>query len=428
MNRYLPWFRRIMLLGIAQDLALGLPGMFKPDFVLSLAKQRPTDDPMWAAFASLALVLLALMYIPGALNPFRYKVAAWLSVFARPPGILFFFFLYPGLYNIFGWIDLVLFSLQFVLLFLTMKAGPDRDWRAGTLRPNDKDEDIEEYDGSTFEEVKRISLGGAYPEGEPLPLHSGLGAAPSTFLRFLNDSSRNMHDHRDIRPRYNKLIHSNGVCYAGTWKITADSPYTGYLSTGSEGLLIARMSVAGPQIMSNQRRGIGIAGKVWPTMDPNERHWPANFVTVTHLSGLKSKHITDMEPLNFPTVGWDPAANMINRVFFRLMDTRPGYRQLFPISTLGLSPDDPVVTPDLVKFTIAPGMPRIDAMDFRDELRLEHYPDNTLKYVINVRNFDTETWTQLGEIAFTEYAIGEGGDKRIHFWIPRDVQADTASA
>ncbi len=427
MNRYLPWFRRIMLFGIAQDLALGLPGLFFPEAVLKLAHQRPTPDPMWAAFASLALVLLGLMYIPGVIDPFRYKIAAWLSVFARPPGIFFFFVLYPGLYPIFGWIDLVLFAVQFTLLFLTMKAGPERDWRAGVLKPNDDDTELEEYDGSTFHEVEEVALGGAYPVSEGLPLHSGLGAAPSTFLRFLNDSSRNMHDHRDIRPRFNKLIHSNGISFSGTWRITEDSPYTGHFRKGSEGLLIVRMSVAGPFIMSNDRRGIGIAGKLWPTMNPMERHWPANFVTVTHLSGQKSKHITDMEPLNFPTVGLDPAANMINRVFFRFMDTRPGYRQLFPISMLGQAPGDPVVTPDLIKFRIAPGMPRINARDFRDELRLEHYPDSSLRYLITVKNFDETEWTTLGEIAFTKYAIGEGGDKRIHFWIPRDVQVDTAS-
>ena len=50
---------------------------------------------------------------------------------------------------------------------------------------------------------------------------------------------------------------------------------------------------------------------------------------------------------NAPTIGYDPAANLINRVLFRLMDTRPGYCQAFPVSTLGLKPGDPLVTPDL---------------------------------------------------------------------------------
>ena len=78
-----------------------------------------------------------------------------------------------------------------------------------------------------------------------------------------------------------------------------------------------------------------------------------NFVTVSHLSGSRAKHILDIEMFNYPTIGWSPGANLINRVIFRSMDTRPGYRQLYPISTLGLKPGDPVVTPDLLMLKVA---------------------------------------------------------------------------
>jgi hypothetical protein len=230
-----------------------------------------------------------------------------------------------------------------------------------------------------------------------------------------------MHDRRDIRPRYDKLIHAHGVCYAGVWRIDQSSSYTGYFAKGSEGLLIARASVAGLFVAQGHRRAFGIGGKVFPTMDPEEWVWPGNFVTVSHLSGSKAKHILDIEMSNYPTIGYDPGANLINRVLFRFMDTRPGYRQLFPISTLGLKPGDPVITPDLMMLKPAAGTPRIDAKDFRDEIRLSHYPDQKLVFDIHVKNFDDTVWTRLGSLIFTEDTISEGSDKRLHFWIPRDI-------
>jgi hypothetical protein len=66
-------------------------------------------------------------------------------------------------------------------------------------------------------------------------------------------------------------------------------------------------------------------------------------------------------------------------------------------------------------------IPRVDAEDFRDELRLKNYPDHKLTYVIFVKMFNETDWSRIGQIDFTEDAICEGCDKRIHFWIPRDI-------
>jgi hypothetical protein len=102
------------------------------------------------------------------------------------------------------------------------------------------------------------------------------------------------------------------------------------------------------------------------------------------------------------------------------MDSRPGYRQLFPISSLGVPPGEPLVTPELMMLKVAEGTPRVYAHDFRDELRLKNYPGGRLVYTINVKSIASSTWTRLGTIEFTADAISEGGDKRLHFWIPQD--------
>ncbi|MBD2531018.1 hypothetical protein H6G97_16085 [Nostoc flagelliforme FACHB-838] len=408
MNKYAVWFRHIVWLGIIQDWVIGLPAIFAPNWLLELLHQRPSQDPVWTSFAGLLVVLLSLFYIPGANDPYRYTPNAVLATFARPPGVLFFFFLYPNIYPAFGIIDLVLCLFQIPLLILTMLNKP---------QPSTPDNDVFEYDGSTYKEVKEVGFSGPY--GEPLPYQQGVGL--TTFVQLFNDAARNLFDRRDIRPHYDKLIHANGVCYTGLWKITEDSPYTGYFSKGSEGLVFARLSVAGAGIKRGDRRALGLAGKVYPTLNPDEKAKPGNFVTVDYLTGIKTKHITDTELTNFPDVGPDIGAKLVNRVIFRLVDKRPGFRQVFPISTLGVEPGGKVVTPDLFMLRVAEGTPKIDAEDFRDELRLEKYPNHTLVYTINVKNFDEKEWTKLGVIELNDYAICEGCDKRIHFWIPRDI-------
>jgi hypothetical protein len=116
------WFGRAMWLGILADWALGIPGIFLPNATLGLARQTPDlEHPVWPAFASLLLVLLSLFYIPGAVDLRRYKVTAILSVAARPPGVIFFLFLWPRLYPLFGYIDLSLTILQAPLLFLALR-------------------------------------------------------------------------------------------------------------------------------------------------------------------------------------------------------------------------------------------------------------------------------------------------------------------
>lgn len=401
------WLKRALWLGIIVDWLLGIPAIFFPQAVLTLTGMRPTADPVWTAFAGLIVVLLGIAYIPGANRPYHYRYNAELAVFARPPGVLFFLWLWKGLYPAFGITDLVLFLIQFPFLVKTMQLIPFRRFC---------DTQVFDYQGSTFREVKEAAFRGPYPT---LPKHQGLG--PTTFLQFFNDSARNMHDRRDIRPRYDKLIHAHGVCYAGRWQIDQDSPYTGYFKKGSEGLLIVRISVAGIFTTRGKRRTLGIAGKIFPTLDPDQRFLPANFVTVSTLSGSRADHVLDIVPANFAMVGLAPAAILVNRVIFRLMDTRPGYRQLFPISTLGLKPGDPVVTPDLMQLKPAAGTPRIDEKDFRDEIRLHRYPDHRLVFDIEVRNFDEPEWTRLGSIILTEDVISEGSDKQLHFWIPRDI-------
>lgn len=415
-NIWSVWLRRALWLGIIQDFVLALPAVFWPEKVLALLGQPPASDPIYVSFAAAVLLVLGTMYIPAAVNPYKFPLVAFFSVMARPPGIIFFFFLYPNTYPVFGWVDTVLTAIQVPLLYMAFcgKPCPNENMRP-SLDP--KAQSPLEYKGTSFQHLRSVVWSDPY-QGK-LPYNLGLG--PLKLISFFNDSARNLADKRDLLPYFNKLIHANGICHTGVWEITEDSPYTGYFAKGSKGLILARLSVAGLTLSPWTRRAFGIAGKIFPTMDPNEVVYPANFVTVSHLSGVRTKHVVDIEMSNAPSVGLDPVVNVVNRIIFRLMDTRPGWRQLHPISTLGLSSGAEARTPDLMMLKIAEDTPRTYAKDFREELRTKHYAGTGLRFLIFVRNRGESAWNQIGQITFKEDVVSESGDKRLHFWIPRDL-------
>src|SRR5215831_12197358 len=129
MNTHAKWFCRAVWLGILADWVLGIPTIFIPQKVLSLLGFRLTQDPVWTAYAALLVVLLSLFYIPGASNPSRYRVSAWLAVFARPLEAIFFFLLNPGYYPAFGFFYGFIFLIQLPWLLLTMKHQPSEGYQ-----------------------------------------------------------------------------------------------------------------------------------------------------------------------------------------------------------------------------------------------------------------------------------------------------------
>ena len=99
------WFRRLMWLGIAANLALALPTLIVPVMVLELFGLPVPSVIMWPRFAALLLVLLSLFYMPAAIDPIRYRPNATLALVSRLAGVLFFFLVHPE-YWLFGAFDL----------------------------------------------------------------------------------------------------------------------------------------------------------------------------------------------------------------------------------------------------------------------------------------------------------------------------------
>jgi hypothetical protein len=120
------WFGRAVWLGIFVNCTFAIPAMFWPNATLALTGQTPDlEHPVWPAAASMLLVLLSLFYIPGALDPRRYKATAILSLVARLSGSSFFLLFWRNTYPYVGYVDLAFLILEAPLLYLALHQQSD---------------------------------------------------------------------------------------------------------------------------------------------------------------------------------------------------------------------------------------------------------------------------------------------------------------
>lgn len=107
--------------GIVVNLLLVVPAVFAPDSVTRFFGLEPAMPAIWLRFAGWLLLLLSLFYVPAALDPVRYAVAARLAIVARFAGAVFFlgqiaFGDLPPAYLPFGLTDLAFGIVQALLL------------------------------------------------------------------------------------------------------------------------------------------------------------------------------------------------------------------------------------------------------------------------------------------------------------------------
>src|ERR671919_428008 len=84
------WFKRVVWIGIAANLALAFPTIAAPTLVIEMASLPTATPDLWPRFAALLLVLLSVFYMPAAIDPTRYRANAWFTVGSRLVGVLFF--------------------------------------------------------------------------------------------------------------------------------------------------------------------------------------------------------------------------------------------------------------------------------------------------------------------------------------------------
>jgi hypothetical protein len=241
------------------------------------------------------------------------------------------------------------------------------------------------------------------------------------------NSRRTLDTHANILPSFNKLAHPNGVCLKGVWNIYADNKYSGYFKKNSKALIIVRASSA----MSNTRRGeirsFGFAGKIFPTMNPlhNTKENTANFFLIDDLGGTRAEHYTDVIMSNEPSISKNSEV-FKNLLYvakiasaFSKSDKNPKIRQVYEISQLGETNN--IITPQWMKVQAKPNQ-TVDALDFRDELRIDNNNNSKLVFNISVASKKIQgkkDWKDIGTISLDASVVSTSCDHRLHFHHPK---------
>jgi hypothetical protein len=331
------------------------------------------------------------------------------------------------------------------------------------------------YTGSRFAEVREAIFANPYrplwgaPGAAPLPMQA---VTLSSVLRgalsfgknyvFRQATVRTVDSQADLRwgpdrKGYRRILHPNGACLTGRWRITEATPYSGYFRQNSEALVVGRYSTCCTETRRGNTRSLALVGKLFPTTDPmhSEPLRTAGFITQQDIAGENTAAINDAELRNAPDVhAWRRGSGMpillITGLVFQLVDKEPTQRQLYPIAELGKAPGEPTRCPKYMRLRVVPEQPRIagDALDFRDEVMAQIFdpgnprPQRTLGFVIDVsddgathgpgvaQHVEITNWQRIGRLIFDDAVVSYNGDHVIHFNHPtwRGDRNDPATA
>lgn len=286
-----------------------------------------------------------------------------------------------------------------------------------------------------WSEIKSDSYGGVLPHYEVsisrfIEFSFSLDPLKSLIAR---DARRTLSDTRDLRAPFTKLVHANGICLAGRWVIDTPTPYSGYFSDKSEGLIIARASVALNELKRGSYRSFGMAGKVFATLDPDEVSRPANFFVLDDLAGTLRQEYLAAPLLNEPpftgknVLSQGPsvvALGAATAAAFALADHSPTLRQVYPIAQLGLTNLNKTKAP---RWMLIQGSPESlkkmlnKYFDFRRDLEISNYADERIIFDLSVASEGEGQWKKIGYIEFVDSAISKTCDRRLHFSHPKFV-------
>jgi hypothetical protein len=328
--------------------------------------------------------------------------------------------------------------------------GPQGHWR-----------DDADANGARYAELRARLLADAYyrvwgaPDEPPLPTYAvtlgralrGLPRYESRW-RFQRAARRSVASRADWRAGpdglgFRRLLHPNGVCLFGHWEIDPDarSRYSGYFQPGSQGLLIARYSTCCTETRGGRTRSLSLVGKLFPTLDPDERVETANFITQEDIGGSRTDSIDDAILLNAPNVSpWRRGGGLpvllLTALVLRRADEEPTVRQLYPIAELGKPSGYAMWCPAFLRLRTEPSAElRAPGADFREEVLSRIYdrgdprPKRKLRFSVEVADEgvrsgrlavrrDIRGWERIGRLVFGEAVASYSGDFRIHFQHP----------
>ena len=305
-----------------------------------------------------------------------------------------------------------------------------------------------ETQASSFDEVwSEITIPSktntVYHEDLPTRKHS-LKEMLSSPMDIFQAAKRAITDQSDLFPtNTKKLIRANGICLAGKWVITKETPYSGFFSKGSQGLVLVRASVGFNDTKRGSNRSFGLAGKLFPTLDPKEDVKTANFFLIDDNAGTNRPYYLDAPLLSESKITYvnlltdaikDFSINLIRMLLTvekaqKNADSESKIRQLYPISRAGLKDIGLAKSPALLKIQGSQSLWKVDEDDFRDELRVKNYPtagSNTpepyrirLNLYLAPERTKSPAWSgPVGYIDLFEDVVSDACDMRLRFSHP----------
>lgn len=301
---------------------------------------------------------------------------------------------------------------------------------------------LPQYAGSSFQQIVEI-LRSNYPiqnmtanakhelslyEDNSMPTYM-----PFVTTRLIDDAQRTLNDKADFYPILEKGVHANGICLSGSWEMNNSvTPYTGYFMAGTKALFIGRVSTVTDRTENKGPRTFGFAGKIFPTLDPNEVVKTENFFTIDVLLGARTKRFVSTKLSNSPRIFSGPLSTdwsflfhgLLINGFFSAADRNPGFRPVTNIAALGLRNGRPIA-PKVIEISVAPATPihrdAERAEDFRNELDMGNFLEG-LTLLVKAGS-DAEALETIGRIHLDQTYVSYGCDRQLHFAHPKmDVQ------
>ncbi|MEM9257592.1 MAG: hypothetical protein AAGA91_19305 [Pseudomonadota bacterium] len=299
----------------------------------------------------------------------------------------------------------------------------------------------EGYSGSSFDDIHRRVFADPY---EALPRYR---IDPARFgpaghradNRVLQAGLRTLTQREDLLsfPGGQKLFQANGICFVGEWQIDAASNYSGQFRQGIRTPVIARASVALDGTLRADTRAFGMAVKLFPAPDRQTPVHTLNLFVMHSLGGVKAKHVLGLAMDNEPALGSLPPWSKLATALRLRRDFERADRTLSPagpdvafrpVSHLATEGGSTARSPLWVRLRADEAMPRIDADDFREELRVEQYPDRRLVWSIEAAQGErgdkaNARWHRLGQLVMDQSITSPACDQQLHFAHPTLTQA-----
>jgi len=309
----------------------------------------------------------------------------------------------------------------------------------------------DEAQNKRFEALRTAIFSNPYQELPHYKVNRKLFGKPSApeGNKLRQAADRTFSDERDLLefPDGQKLLQANGICFAGVWSIGTQSDYTGLFAKNALSPVIVRTSVAFSGTRRKNKRALGMAIKLLPE---GLNDLPSLNVFVMHtMGGVVTKHTLDLSLDNQPPLGnlprWSDLGTALRlrrdfeqadrdhhavkpQINFRPVDHLAHYQTNNRLSSS-------VRSPKWLRLTSL-NTRRMDIDDFREELDVKHYSDNTLRYQIEVavdhgKKKSTATWQRIGLLHLTESVTSGVCDQQLHFQHPTlasDGNSETENA